>query len=270
MRGPRRAVAPTYYRYVSTFRLPRERIVSRIANDTTVLSNVFRRYTSRIRRKSRNAIDFSFTQFPPAEFCRTDSAHAAGIACALNCPLGFYLCPGSLASRVVAWVISSNRTSLHARVPRPASRGPCLIIGGRSSVSSHRTRRGVMERDDLFVEGAPCRGDRDPCPSRGYSLPFPLRKTLLDVRQFSFTRWRNANNERCFSGTSEFALTWLVPPNFNDPRLFRRIPVNNARDSPSGYFLGINYAKQVCDETIFKRCIRSWIFDEIFFFSRHN
>jgi len=33
------------------------------------------------------------------------------------------------------------------------------------------TAQPVMERDDLFVEGAPCREIRDPCPSRGYSLP---------------------------------------------------------------------------------------------------
>lgn len=36
-----------------------------------------------------------------------------------------------------------------------------------------RTAHGaaVMERDDLFVEEAPCREICDPCPSRGYSLP---------------------------------------------------------------------------------------------------
>lgn len=59
----------------------------------------------------------------------------------------------------------------YTRVPRPVSRGPCLIIGGRSNVSAHRTRRGVMERDDLFVEGASRREICDPRPSRRYSLP---------------------------------------------------------------------------------------------------
>lgn len=50
-----------------------------------------------------------------------------------------------------------------------------------------------MERDDLFVEeGAPCREDRDTCPSRGYSLPLRNAPGSLLVRSFvglRATRW---------------------------------------------------------------------------------
>lgn len=56
----------------------------------------------------------------------------------------------------VSYIIESHVVT---RAHRPVSRGPCLIIDGRSSVSARRTRCAVMERDDLFVEeGAPCRG----------------------------------------------------------------------------------------------------------------
>lgn len=111
--------------------------------------------------------------------------------------------------RGVSYIIESHVVTRARRTTRPDSRGPCLIIGGRSGVSAHRTRRGVMERDDLFVEGAPCReivihvplGDIPSLSLRRSAKRFPMPATV----QLHEMEKRIANYERRFSGAGKFA-----------------------------------------------------------------
>lgn len=164
-----------------------------------------------------------------------------------------------LAQTGSRWVMSSNRTSLHAHMYR-VSCGPCLIIS-RPNVW-HRTRRDVMERDDLFVEGAPARSRSMSLSGilflpPSFSLHSPDPRFSTGHRETS----RDSRTNRVFLGraNSPSCATWLV---------VARIPVNNARVSPSGYFPGINYARQeFCDEAVVKRCARPQFLNAEIFFS---
>jgi len=120
-----------------------DRIISRIKTHhlpsfTRLPSDIGKIHTNFL--ENCKVINFLFA------FCdETKVLGAAGIDLYLyirDYAFDFTSIPAHCRPEVEAWVISSNRTSLHARTPRLVSRGPYLIIGGRSSVSAHRTRRG--------------------------------------------------------------------------------------------------------------------------------
>lgn len=131
----------------------------------------------------------------------------------------------------IAYRYSRERTSLTRTVPN-------YRWVERVSVTPGGTAHGETVMDALFVEGAP--GER----SWSMSLSGIFLSLHSPYPYFSTGHGETSRDSRTMFFWSERirpCATWLVrDPDFD----VRRIPVNNARDSPSSYFPRINYAGQ--------------------------
>lgn len=136
----------------------------------------------------------------------------------------------------VSYVIESHVVT-RAHVPSLMRTVPNYQQAERASVAPHTARRNGAGRSICW------RGTGE------IAIHVPLGDTLflslsrsLYIRRISVSQparetSRDSRTNRVFLGraNSPSCATWLV---------VARIPVNNARDSPSGYFPGINYAEQ--------------------------
>lgn len=151
---PRRAGAPTCWRYIFKFQR-QDNLANQDAPPFSRLpSDIAEIHTNFLQNCKAISFLFDLCEIKILALEQLEPTYIYAIYA-----LDFTSIPARCRPGVEAWVISSNRTSLHARAPRPISRGPYLIIGGRSSVSAHRTRRGRNGTGRSICWGGTVSGD---------------------------------------------------------------------------------------------------------------